>query len=96
MGIEDHLIFKNKKDAEKLWAEISGSQYARSEAGIELTDSLIDFMKSVAKYRFLKGLPVFLMTKLVDKDVIEHLDFHVKHRKRYRILFLIVQWITSL
>jgi uncharacterized protein (DUF2236 family) len=94
LGIEDSYIAKSNAEAKQYWEEITSAQYGRSDAGIELVDSLIDFLQSVVKYKCLKGLPVYMMIHLVDEGVADYLDLHVKHKNRYRILFSIVKFIS--
>lgn len=69
MGVEEALLPANVPEAHLLATTIFNRQKGTSEAGLELTGALLDFMDGQLPGRLLDGFPATLIRQSIDNDV---------------------------
>ena len=74
MGVEQALLPADLAEAERLAKTIFARQKAASDAGLELTGALLDFMQSQLPGRWLDGFPATLIRHSIDEDVADLLQ----------------------
>lgn len=80
MGIDDAYLPLARPDAEACFLAIQRHQFARSEAGVELTRSLVRAIGRVAPGEYFDRRTENAIRHLVGEDVARHLDLHGEGR----------------
>ncbi|MCB1044062.1 MAG: DUF2236 domain-containing protein [Acidobacteria bacterium] len=79
LGIDERLLMPDLASARALWARIRERQFGTSEAGRELTASLLAFLEQIVLGNTLKEMPILLMHQLMDPQMIQWLGVPDKH-----------------
>lgn len=88
LGIRDELVAHEPAEARELFDRIFAIQRGSSQAGHELTSSLVNYMNSKFPFDFMNTIPPFFICKLCGHDVAELLG--VKYPNDWALKVLLV------
>ena len=92
MGIRDDLLPLDRTDAATVFVRIQRRNYARSDAGRELTAAAIEVMQELLALRVLRGVPAAGIREYLGSDVADLLGVPRAHVTR--AVFLLPRWFN--
>ncbi|MDC1068120.1 oxygenase MpaB family protein [Candidatus Kapabacteria bacterium] len=94
IGIKEEIMPKDFQQAEQLWAKITSRLYAKTNAGIQLNNHLIEMLQEIIPKHSYDGIVYLLMNHLIDDKAKIILD--VKTNYQHRFLTLILGFILDI
>jgi hypothetical protein len=93
MGIRDDLLPLNRTDSATVFVRIQRRNYARSDAGMELTTAAIEVMQQFLALRVLRGVPAAGIREYLGNDIADLLGVPRAHVTR--LAFLPPRWFNQ-